>query len=67
MHSRHTVCALLWTETGDGWTKVYVEPLWRSLKQEEVYLHAYETVVEAEKYIAEHPRYFNEEHTHQGA
>ena len=30
----------------------YVEHLWRSLKQEEVYWHAYETVGEAKKGIA---------------
>ena len=40
---------------------VYVERLWRSLKQEEVYWHAYETVGEARKGIADYLRYFNEE------
>ena len=45
---------------------VYVERLWRSLKQEEVYLRAYETVAEAKKGIAEYLRYFNEERPHQG-
>ena len=40
---------------------VYVERLWRSLKQEEVYRHAYETVGEARKGIADYLRYFNEE------
>lgn len=45
---------------------VYVERLWRSLKQEEVYRRAYETVAEARKGIAEYLRYFNEERPHQG-
>ena len=45
---------------------VYVERLWRSLKQEEVYRHRYETVGEAEKRIADYLRYFNEERPHQG-
>ena len=45
---------------------VYVERLWRSLKQEEVYWHAYETVSEAKKGIADYLRYFNEERPHQG-
>ncbi len=40
--------------------------LWRSLKQEEVYRRAYETVVEAKKGIGDHLRYFNEGHPHQG-
>ena len=43
---------------------VYVERLWRSLKQEEVYRRAYETVAEARKGITD--RYFNEERPHQG-
>ena len=42
------------------------ERLWRSLKQEEVYRHAYETVGEAKKGIADYLRYFNEERPHQG-
>ena len=45
---------------------VYVERLWRSLKQEEVYRGAYETVSEARKGIADYLRYFNEERPHQG-
>ncbi len=45
---------------------VYVERLWRSLKQEEVYRRAYDTVVEARKGIADYLRYFNEERPHQG-
>ncbi len=40
---------------------VYVERLWRSLKQEEIYRHTYETVSEARKGIADYLRYFNEE------
>ncbi len=45
---------------------VYVERLWRSLKQEEVYRRAYESVSEARKGIADYLRYFNEERPHQG-
>ena len=45
---------------------VYVERFWRSLKQEEVYRRAYETVGEARKGIAHHLRYFNEERPHHG-
>ena len=43
-----------------------MERLWRSLKQEEVYRRAYDTVVEARKEIADYLRYFNEERPHQG-
>ncbi len=44
----------------------YVERLWRSFKQEEVYRRAYDTVAEARKGIADYLRYFNEERPHQG-
>ena len=44
---------------------VYVERLWHSLKQEEVYRHAYETAAQVEKRIADYLRYFNEERPHQ--
>ncbi len=45
---------------------VYVERLWRSLKQEEICRRAYETVAQARKGIADYLRYFNEERPHQG-
>ena len=45
---------------------MYVERLWHSLKQEEVYRRAYETVGEAKKGIADNLRCFNEERPHQG-
>jgi putative transposase len=43
---------------------VFVERLWRSLKYEEVYLKAYETVDEARKSIAIYLDYFNNERRH---
>ncbi len=43
---------------------VFVERLWRSLKYEEVYLRAYESVSEARKSIAVYFQYFNEERRH---
>lgn len=43
---------------------VMVERLWRSLKYEEVYLKAYETVAEARRSITTYFRYFNEERRH---
>lgn len=44
---------------------VYVERLWRSLKYEEVYLHAYQNPGEAAKGIANYFDYFNTERRHQ--
>lgn len=43
---------------------VFVERLWRSLKYEEVYLKAYESVAEARQSIATYMRYFNSERRH---
>ncbi len=45
---------------------VYVERFWRSLKQEEVYRRACDSVSEARKSVADYIRYINEEHPHQG-
>jgi len=44
---------------------VFIERLWRSLKYEEVYLKAYETVAEARSGIKEWIRFYNYERTHQ--
>ena len=44
---------------------VFIERLWRSLKYEEVYLKAYETVAEARSGIREWIRFYNRERTHQ--
>ena len=45
---------------------VFVERLWRSLKYEEVYLKAYETVAEARQSMANYFRFYNRERRHQG-
>jgi putative transposase len=44
---------------------VFVERLWRSLKYEEVYLHAYDSVREARVGIGEYFRFYNTERPHQ--
>ena len=44
---------------------VFVERLWRSLKYEEVYLKAYDTVAEARKGIGNYFRFYNRERKHQ--
>ena len=44
---------------------VYVEHFWRSLKVEEINLHAYATPEQARERIADYIRYFNEERPHQ--
>jgi len=45
---------------------VFVERLWRSLKYEEVYLKAYESVQEAKMRIGVYFEYYNEGRRHQG-
>jgi putative transposase len=44
---------------------IFIERLWRSLKYEEVYLHAYATVAEAKAGINAWLRFYNEERQHQ--
>lgn len=45
---------------------VFVERLWRSVKYEEVYLKAYETVAEARAGIGNYFQFYNNERRHQG-
>ncbi len=44
---------------------VFIERLWRSLKYEDIYLKAYETISEARLGINEYFRFYNEERRHQ--
>jgi putative transposase len=44
---------------------IFIERLWRSLKYEEVYLHAYASVAEATAGIGNWFRFYNEERQHQ--
>jgi len=43
---------------------VFVERLWKSVKYEEVYLHAYETVSQAKASLARYFRFYNERRPH---
>ena len=43
---------------------VFVERLWRSLKYEEVYLHAYETVRHAQQGLARYVQFYNQVRPH---
>ncbi len=44
---------------------VFIERLWRSLKYEEVYLKAYDTIADARTGIGEWIQFYNHERTHQ--
>jgi len=44
---------------------VFVERLWRSLKYEEVYLHAYDNAAEARAAIGRYLNFYNDERPHQ--
>jgi putative transposase len=50
---------------GRGSDNVFVERLWRSVKYEEVYLKAYETVHEARDSLAKYFNFYNHERGHQ--
>lgn len=44
---------------------VFIERLWRSLKYEEVYLHAYESVKQARSRIGDWMKFYNQKRRHQ--
>jgi len=44
---------------------IFVERLWRSVKQEDIYLKAYENVVQTRKGLNEYFRFYNNERRHQ--
>jgi len=50
--------------TGRWRDNVFVERLWRSLKYEEVYLHAYETVYDAQHGLDRYLTFYNEIRPH---
>lgn len=45
---------------------VFVERLWRSVKYEEVYLKAYESLAEARKGLGDYFEFYNKKRRHQG-
>jgi putative transposase len=51
--------------TGRCMDNIFIERLWRSLKYEEVYLHAYTSVAEAKAGIGAWLSFYNEERQHQ--
>ena len=50
---------------GRVFDSIFVERLWRSVKYEEVYLHQYRTVSEAQQNLAEYFRFYNQERLHE--
>ncbi len=60
-------CSITISMDGKGrcMDNIFVERLWRSLKYEEVYLHAYASVAEAKAGIGAWLRFYNEERQHQ--
>ena len=50
--------------TGRWRDNVFVERLWRSLKYEEVYLHAYETVRDAQEGVGHYLMFYNQQRPH---
>lgn len=50
---------------GRALDNVFVERLWRSVKQEHVYLHEYETVMQLEKGLEDYFSFYNNVRPHQ--
>ena len=49
---------------GRVFDNIFIERFWRTIKYEEVYLHAYENVWEAERSIDKYIRFYNQERLH---
>src|SRR4051794_13887597 len=49
---------------GAWWDNVFVERLWRSVKYEEIYLRAYDTVAEARNSLASYFSFYNSRRPH---
>lgn len=49
---------------GRVFDNIFIERFWRTIKYEEVYLHAYESVWEAERSIGAYIRFYNQERLH---
>ena len=47
------------------YVNVFIERLWRSVKYEEVYLHAYETAAEAREALRRYFRFYHAGRRHQ--
>ena len=50
---------------GRAFDNIFVERLWRTVKYEEVYLHDYQGVVEAEQRLGAYWEFYNHERPHQ--
>ena len=50
---------------GRALDNVYIERLWRTLKYENIYIHAYESVTELKKGIERYFKFYNKERFHQ--
>jgi len=50
---------------GRVFDNIFVERLWRTVKYEEVYLHGYESVLEAQNSLARYFHFYNTERLHQ--
>ncbi|WP_244135168.1 integrase core domain-containing protein, partial [Burkholderia sp. BCC0322] len=55
---------LLYVESRQGHDNVFVERVWRSIKYEEVYLKAYESVSHARRSIGEYIELYNRKRPH---
>ncbi len=62
---KHNDIVLSMDGKGRWMDNVLVERLWRSVKYEEAYLHAYESIMEARSKIGDYLEFYNTEGKHQ--
>ncbi len=62
--SSSTASSSAWTGKGAWRDNLFVERLWKSVKYEEVYLHAYDSVTEAQQGLARYFTFYNQGRPH---
>lgn len=62
---RQAQVQISWDGRGRALDNIFVERLWRSVKYEEVYLHDYASVAEADQHLAAYFQFYNRERLHQ--
>ncbi len=57
--------AISWDGRGRVFDNIFIEPLWRSVKYEEVYLNGYDSVSTASRRLSDYFNFYNQERFHQ--
>lgn len=60
-----TTLALVWMAVDDNLDNIFIERLWRSVKQECIYQNQFESVKEVKNALQQYFQYYNKQRPHQ--